>query len=102
MRTIVGTALGSVVTAGSPLCGSRDATDCGRASQLRDRACDEIVPIARALGTVRCMSAYEQVPVAAPPAEAVETIRALLRERGITEYAVVDHGHDMEAAGVPG
>ena len=25
----------------------------------------------------------------------------MLAERGITEYVVVDHGHDMEAAGAP-
>ena len=46
------------------------------------------------------MSAYEQHPVAAPAAEVVERLRAVLRERGITEYAVVDHGRDMAAAGV--
>ena len=28
-------------------------------------------------------------------------LRAVLRERGITEYAVVDHGHDMAATGAP-
>ena len=28
-----------------------------------------------------------------------ERLRTALRQRGITEYAVVDHGHDMEAAG---
>ncbi len=48
------------------------------------------------------MRAYERVPVEAPPAQVVATLRAVLRERQITEYAVVDHGHDMAAAGVPG
>jgi hypothetical protein len=33
------------------------------------------------------MAAYERV-----------ALRAVLAERGITEYAVVDHGHDMAAA----
>jgi uncharacterized protein (DUF302 family) len=42
---------------------------------------------------------YERVPVDAPPADVVAALRDLLRERGITEYAVVDHGHDMGAAG---
>ena len=28
-------------------------------------------------------------------------LRNVLRERGITEYAVVDHGHDMAATGAP-
>jgi uncharacterized protein (DUF302 family) len=45
---------------------------------------------------------YIRHPVATPPAETVQALRAALRERGITEYAVVDHGHDMAAAGVPG
>ena len=46
------------------------------------------------------MDAYERVPVQAPPAEVVAALREVLRERGITEYAVVDHGHDMAAARV--
>jgi uncharacterized protein (DUF302 family) len=46
------------------------------------------------------MTAYEQIQVDAPAPAVVATLRALLRERGITEYAVVDHGHDMAAAGV--
>lgn len=29
-------------------------------------------------------------------------LRAALAARAITEYAVVDHGHDMAAAGAPG
>jgi uncharacterized protein (DUF302 family) len=48
------------------------------------------------------MSAYERVPVAAPPEAVVAALRHALRERGITEYAVIDHGHDMTAAGAPG
>lgn len=35
-----------------------------------------------------------------PPA-VVDALRAELRSRDITEYAVVDHGHDMAAAGAP-
>jgi uncharacterized protein (DUF302 family) len=45
---------------------------------------------------------YQRVPVAAPPQKVVETLRERLRDRGITEYAVVDHGHDMAAAGEAG
>ncbi len=48
------------------------------------------------------MSAYERVRVDAPPDAVVSGVRASLRARGITEYAVVDHGRDMAAAGVPG
>jgi uncharacterized protein (DUF302 family) len=43
---------------------------------------------------------YEQVPVAAPPERTVQALREVLRAHAITEYAVVDHGHDMAAAGV--
>jgi uncharacterized protein (DUF302 family) len=46
------------------------------------------------------MSPYEQVEVGAPAATVVAALRDALRSRGITEYAVVDHGHDMAAAGV--
>jgi uncharacterized protein (DUF302 family) len=42
---------------------------------------------------------YERLPVDAAPEAVVAVLRDLLRERGITEYAVVDHGHDMAAAG---
>src|SRR3954451_23470648 len=42
---------------------------------------------------------YERVPVDAPPEDVVAALREVLRERGITEYAVVDHGHDMAATG---
>jgi uncharacterized protein (DUF302 family) len=48
------------------------------------------------------MSAYERVPVEAPPAAVVAALRAALKSRGITEYAVVDHGDDMAQAGAPG
>jgi uncharacterized protein (DUF302 family) len=48
------------------------------------------------------MSAYERVPVDAPPAAVVDALGDALRSREITVYAVVDHGHDMAAAGVPG
>jgi uncharacterized protein (DUF302 family) len=48
------------------------------------------------------LSAYERVSVSAAPEETVRALREALRLRGITEYAVVDHGHDMAAAGAPG
>jgi uncharacterized protein (DUF302 family) len=48
------------------------------------------------------MSAYERVAVDASPEAVVAAVRESLRSRGITEYAVVDHGHDMAAAGAPG
>jgi uncharacterized protein (DUF302 family) len=48
------------------------------------------------------VSTYEQVHVDAPPAATVSALREALRARGITEYAVVDHGHDMAQAGAPG
>jgi len=47
------------------------------------------------------MPTYERVRVAAPPAAVVEELRAALAARGIKEYVVVDHGHDMAAAGAP-
>ena len=37
----------------------------------------------------------------AAPDAVVAALRDVLRERGITEYAVVDHGHDMAASGAP-
>src|SRR3954447_17882313 len=46
-------------------------------------------------------SPYEHVSVSAPPAVTVERLRDGLRARGIKEYAVVDHGHDMAEAGAP-
>ena len=45
------------------------------------------------------MSAYEHLPVEAPPAAVVAALRETLTARGITEYALVDHGHDMAEAG---
>jgi uncharacterized protein (DUF302 family) len=48
------------------------------------------------------VSAYERIAVDAPPGAVVSALRESLRSRAITEYAVVDHGHDMAAAGAPG
>ena len=48
------------------------------------------------------MSVYECIAVDAPPDAVVAALRESLRSRAITEYAVVDHGHDMAAAGAPG
>ena len=48
------------------------------------------------------MNAYERLPVNARPAVVVSALREELESRGITEYAVVDHGHDMAQAGAPG
>jgi uncharacterized protein (DUF302 family) len=45
---------------------------------------------------------YERLAVDAPPEAVVAAVRQALRARAITEYAVVDHGHDMAAAGAPG
>jgi uncharacterized protein (DUF302 family) len=45
------------------------------------------------------MTPYEQVDVEAPGDAVVAALREGLRSRGLTEYAVVDHGHDMAAAG---
>jgi uncharacterized protein (DUF302 family) len=42
---------------------------------------------------------YERVAADAQPEAVVDALRGLLRERGITAYAVVNHGHDMAAAG---
>jgi uncharacterized protein (DUF302 family) len=50
----------------------------------------------------RRVSAYERVAVDVPPQDAVAALRQELADRGITEYAVVDHGHDMARAGAPG
>ena len=47
------------------------------------------------------MRSYERVAVESSPREAVAALRDELRARGVTEYAVVDHGHDMAAAGAP-
>ena len=47
------------------------------------------------------MRMYERLSVDAAPVRVVRALRDVLRERGIREYAVVDHGHDMAAAGQP-
>ena len=47
------------------------------------------------------MSAVERLAVDAAPAATVSALRETLRSRDITEYAVVDHGRDMAAAGAP-
>jgi uncharacterized protein (DUF302 family) len=47
------------------------------------------------------MSAYERFAVAAASETVVSALREILRERGFAEYAVVDHGRDMAAAGQP-
>jgi uncharacterized protein (DUF302 family) len=48
------------------------------------------------------VEAYEQLHVDAPPFAVVGALRHALAERAMTEYAVVDHGHDMAQAGAPG
>jgi uncharacterized protein (DUF302 family) len=45
---------------------------------------------------------YERVEVDAAPEVVVVRLREALVARGLTEYAVVDHGRDMAAAGRPG
>ena len=45
------------------------------------------------------MAVYERVAIPVQADRVVETLRAVLAERGLIEYAVVDHGHDMAAAG---
>jgi len=50
----------------------------------------------------REMSGYERLEINAPPETVVSVLRTILRERNFTEYAVVDHGRDMAAAGRPG
>ena len=45
---------------------------------------------------------YERVTAIAPPETVVSVLRELIAARGFTEYAVVDHGRDMAAAGHPG
>jgi hypothetical protein len=44
---------------------------------------------------------YDRLPVHASPEAVVAALRDVLRERDLTEYAVVDHGQDMAAAGQP-
>jgi uncharacterized protein (DUF302 family) len=48
------------------------------------------------------MTGRELIAVAAPADAVVAALRAALQARGVTEYAVVDHGRDMAAAGAPG
>lgn len=69
--------------------------------RVRSLAGRAIIPPMPAISTRASGSSYEQVAVAAPPAVTVARLREALRARGITEYAVVDHGHDMAAAGAP-
>jgi uncharacterized protein (DUF302 family) len=45
---------------------------------------------------------YERVDVDATPEVVVVRLREALLARGLTEYAIVDHGRDMAAAGHPG
>jgi uncharacterized protein (DUF302 family) len=45
------------------------------------------------------VTVYERTPVDAPPAEVVSALREALGRHAITEYALIDHGHDMAAAG---
>ncbi|HEX4716886.1 MAG TPA: DUF302 domain-containing protein [Thermoleophilaceae bacterium] len=47
------------------------------------------------------MNPYERICVDAPPDTVVTALRQALESRAITEYAVVDHGRDMAAAGAP-
>jgi uncharacterized protein (DUF302 family) len=48
------------------------------------------------------MSVYERIQVTASPPAVLAALRQVLEEHGLIEYAVVDHGHDMAAAGAPG
>jgi uncharacterized protein (DUF302 family) len=48
------------------------------------------------------VSVYERIIIDAPPQEVVLSLRETLDSRGITVYAVVDHGHDMAEAGATG
>ena len=45
---------------------------------------------------------YERVVLDASPEVVVVRLREAFVARGLTEYAVVDHGRDMAAAGRPG
>jgi uncharacterized protein (DUF302 family) len=55
----------------------------------------------RRIGRSKVTGVYERLPADAAPDAVVAALRDVLRERGITEYAVVDHGHDMAATGAP-
>jgi hypothetical protein len=48
------------------------------------------------------MTPYEVTDVVAAPEVVVQALRDAISSRGIIEYAVVDHGRDMTAAGRPG
>ncbi len=48
------------------------------------------------------MPAYERLAIDAHPPDVVVALRAAIRARGLYEYAVVDHGHDMRNAGAAG
>jgi uncharacterized protein (DUF302 family) len=48
------------------------------------------------------VGAYERLAVDGAAETVVAALREVLRSRGLTEYAVVDHGHDMAAVGSPG
>jgi uncharacterized protein (DUF302 family) len=45
---------------------------------------------------------HELMDISVGPEAVVQALRAAIRARGITQYAVVDHRHDMSAAGHPG
>ncbi len=61
-----------------------------------------VTVVRRPDGYRRHVGAYETVEVAAGPDAVVSALREVLRARGLIEYAVVDHGHDMARAGAPG
>lgn len=48
------------------------------------------------------MSGYEHVGVSATPPAVLAALREVLVERGLIEYAVVDHGHDNGRGGRAG
>lgn len=48
------------------------------------------------------MGGYERVTVDAAPEATLRAVREAVRSRGLIEYVVIDHGHDMAAAGAPG
>lgn len=50
----------------------------------------------------RSVHPYEVIEAPETPDVVLESARAALRDRGITEYAVIDHGADMARAGAPG
>jgi uncharacterized protein (DUF302 family) len=45
---------------------------------------------------------YERIGVESRPELVVAALHTVLRRRGVTEYAVVDHGRDMAEVGAPG